>query len=232
MAGYYVPLKTDDADVFVVPAAPPTTTRKRFALGLGLLAGTAALCAFYPGIDQLGVFEQPFQQSGAVLIDELAQCPSGLPPPATPPAPENPWASLTKTESVDIYNWLWADPRGLNLTQADKSQLSDNVLFHIEAFRPRKADALAYLATPNATTLPERYARVTINHGGAKEPYVGDYLVGPLPVDSKTTMAPLTDIYHRDDIPFHARGFTNMAEISTLFMKLLQPLAGVTAVRV
>jgi primary-amine oxidase len=227
MAGYYAPLKTDDADAFAAPAVR-TTTSKRFALGLGLLASTVAFCAFYSGGGRLPVFEEP----SAVLVDKLADCPSGLPPLATPPAPVNPWASLTVKESVAIYDWLWADARGLNLTQADTAQPSDNVLFHIEAFRPPKADALAYLAAPNTTILPQRYARITINHGAAAEPYIGDYLVGPLPVDAKTAMTPLTDIYHRDDIPFHARGFTNMAEISTLFMKLLQPLAGVTAVSI
>jgi hypothetical protein len=139
-------------------------------------------------------------------------------------------------------DWLTSPSLNLNLSLAETAQLNDNVLYHIEAFRPRKADALAYLADPGHVAPPERYARVTINHGAAKEPYIMDYLVGPLPQVSvkgnlreeerKTnmTMTELKDIYHRDDIPFNARGFVNMAEISTLFMKIMLPLAPVTSV--
>ncbi|KAH9922763.1 uncharacterized protein B0H18DRAFT_956131 [Fomitopsis serialis] len=51
----------------------------------------------------------------------------------------------------------------------------------IGAWRPAKADALAYVADPGNTAPPDRYARVTIHHGAVEVPKVQDYLVGPLP---------------------------------------------------
>jgi primary-amine oxidase len=114
--GYYAPLKTDDsvpnsnepddATVTRKESAPSTSTtmiaKRKFLLGLGLLAGTAALFAFYP----TSTFNS--HSSGNVLQTEeneqLAQCPSMLPLPASPPAPINVWASLTVEESVDVYS--------------------------------------------------------------------------------------------------------------------------------
>jgi primary-amine oxidase len=49
-------------------------------------------------------------------------------------------------------------------------------------------------------------------------------------VSNGTEMRALTEIYHRPEIPFNARGFVNMAEISTLFLNLMTPLAPVTQV--
>ena len=109
--------------------------------------------------------------------------------------------------------------------------MSDNLVFHIDAFRPSKADALAYLADPEGIAPPERFARVTIHHGSAPEPYIQDYRVGPLPCDDNTTIEPLTDIYHRDPIPFNARGILSPAEISPLIGKTIKRLANITAVR-
>jgi primary-amine oxidase len=228
MAGYYAPLKTDEFAPATAPA-PRKMSKSRFlAMSvLGLLTGAAPILwgMTLPG----GPLSSAPAPAALETPDALAQCPSNLPPRATPPAPANPWASLTMDESVGVYEWLWAPERGLNLSRADTAQLNDNVLYHVEAARPRKADALAYL---DGGPAPARFARVTVNHGGAAEPYIMDYLVGPLPVGEETAMRPLTEIYHRDDIPFNARGFVNMAEISTLFLRLLQPLAAVTAVRV
>lgn len=212
------------------PAPRRVSTRRQLVLGLVLLVGGACAIAY-------ATSGAPSRALQALLGDytapapALAQCASGLPPPASPPAPTNPWASLTVAESVAVQDWLAAPARGLNLTHVDRWTLSDNVLYGIEAFRPRKADALAYLADPGTVAPPPRYARATIHHGGAEEPDIRDYLVGPLPIGKNTTMRPLTEIYHRETIPYNARAYITLAEIMPLLARYMNPLAPIMEVR-
>ena len=56
-------------------------------------------------------------------------------------------------------------------------------------------------------------------------PAVVDYLVGPLPVGPRTTIRPLMEIYHRDDIPFNARGFSDIEELSRFLALATAPIA-------
>lgn len=148
----------------------------------------------------------------------LKQCASSLPPPVHPPAPINVWASLTVAETTSIQRWLEAPERGLNLTRASVSTFSDNVIFMIELYYPPKSAALAYLASPDVVSPPEKFARVTIHYG--VEPVIRDYLVGPLPVGPGTTMKQLTEIYHREDIPFHAGGYATGSELSLVVSQI------------
>lgn len=173
-------------------------------------------------------------ETGTLLEHDvpLKQCPSNLPPPATPPAQVNLWAGLAISETVDVTKWLSNHERGLNLTLSDQGALSDNIIFHIEAYRPPKADALRYLTSPSDQNLPEKFARVTIHHGSAPDPYIMDYLVGPLPVSSKTSIRELNEIYHRNPIPYNARGYTARAfgELEPLMEKIMKPISGIVKV--
>ncbi|KAK1234331.1 hypothetical protein PQX77_002470 [Marasmius sp. AFHP31] len=137
---------------------------------------------------------------------------SSRPPPASPPSPVNFWASLTVAETAEIQSWLEDPARELNLSRAASSSSSDNIVYLIETFYPPKAEVLAHLADPDTVDRPTRRARVTIHHGGQKDPTVKDYLVGPLPVGNETKMEELTSIYHRD-IPYNARGFVNLLDL-------------------
>ncbi|KAK7029377.1 hypothetical protein VNI00_014631 [Paramarasmius palmivorus] len=179
--------------------------RRRFRRVVFALVVLLVLLSFYP-LDYDG------NSSLLSQAESLKQCSLPLPPRAAPPSPHNLWASLTVSETSEIQAWLEAPHRNLNLTRASTSALSDNTIFLIETYYPPKADALAHLDSPASFNPPERYARVTIHHGSALEPTIKDYLVGPLPVDSSTTMKELTDIYHRD-IPFNARGFISISEL-------------------
>lgn len=165
----------------------------------------------------------------------LKQCAPSLPPPAKPPAPVNLWASLTVAETTSIHSWLNEPERGLNLTSAETATLSDNHIFLIEVYRPTKAEAVKYLESPRDNLLPTKYARVTVQLGGLKieegGPVIKDYLVGPLPVGKSTTMRELKEIYHRDDIPYNARGFAIPTELTPLLMTYMPRLAHVTRVR-
>lgn len=122
------------------------------------------------------------------------KCPSHLPLPASPPAPINIWASLSLIETSKIRSWLEANVT-LNLTRVPR--LNDNSIFLIESYYPTKAGALSYLDSPSNVTVPDRFARVIIHHGGRLDPIVKNYLVGPLPLNEHTNLIELNDIYHR-----------------------------------
>ncbi|OSD07848.1 amine oxidase catalytic domain-containing protein [Trametes coccinea BRFM310] len=206
---------------------------RRLVFSLIALLGVVGLAACYsyaPSLHANYASERVLPSSGLAngADDGLQKCPSGLAPPATPPAKVNPFASLTIAETVSIADWLRAPARGLNLTRGDEAVLSDDFIYHIDAFRPAKKDAVAYLDNPDTVNPPEKFARVTIHHGAASEPYVMDYLVGPLPVSEKTTMRELTEIYHRDSVPYNARGFTSLAELTPLLTRIMPPLADAT----
>ncbi|KAI0325802.1 amine oxidase catalytic domain-containing protein [Cubamyces sp. BRFM 1775] len=217
------------------PRASRLFRSRQFLFFLAALLGLTGISALY-GLDTArhtlyATQHKPstgFRPSNCGPAERLAKCPSGLPPLASPPAKINPWASLTISDTVAISEWL-ADPaRSLNLTRGDKAVLSDNFIYHIEAYRPAKKDALAYLDHPDTFGPPERFARVTLHHGAAEDPYVMDYLVGPLPVSQQTKIKELTEIYHRGTIPYNARGFTTLGELTPLLAQLMPPLADVT----
>ena len=174
-----------------------------------------------------GIFGQDMTTAPAVTNDDpkIGHCTSSLPRSALPPVPVNLWASLTVQETEAIYTWLEAPERNLNLTRSRGSTSSDNVVYGIETYYPPKSEALAYLENSAASLPPPRFARVTIHHGGVKLPFVVDYLVGPLPVGPRTAIRPLKEIYHRDDIPFNARGFGGIEELSFFLAQAVAPIA-------
>jgi primary-amine oxidase len=105
------------------------------------------------------------------------------------------------------------------------AQASDNYVWLIEAYYPPKAAALAYLTAPSTAEKPDKFARVTIHHGASHDPVVKDYLVGPLPISAQTEMKQLTEIYHRPDIPYNARGITLETEFPGILGSIMPPLA-------
>ncbi|KAG1906828.1 amine oxidase catalytic domain-containing protein [Suillus fuscotomentosus] len=157
--------------------------------------------------------------------EDIKICASNIPPPARPPAPINPWASLTIDEMVEIQNWLLSTQMNLNLTRGDTARPSDNSIYMIQTYYPPKADVLEYFSSLDPRDAPARFARVTIHHGGAVEPVIRDYLVGPLPVTPATEMTHLANIYHTETLPYNARGYDaldwNLPEIHT---KIAAPL--------
>jgi primary-amine oxidase len=179
-----------------------------------------------------GIFGQDIITVPATINDDstISHCASSLPLGASPPVTLNLWASLTVPETSAIYTWLEAPERNLNLTRSRGSILTDNVVYGIETYYPPKSEALSYLENSAASPPPARFARVTIHHGGVEVPAVMDYLVGPLPVGPRTTIRPLKEIYHRDDIPFNARGFADIDEISSFLALETAPIAYVMEV--
>lgn len=204
----------------------------RFLWAFLFLLGSAVFLGFY-GVP---LISRRFRQGPVFQTDwagdKLEQCASGLPPLASPPAGVNIWAPLTTKEIVEVTQWLEAPEQGYNLTSGDVARLGDNSIFLVETYQPTKASALAYLSSPSTNNPPARYARVTIHHGAEQDPFILDHLVGPLPVSYKTTARPLTEIYHRDKIPFNARGYTAQVgiELVPLLSRIMEPLSNVTKV--
>jgi hypothetical protein len=195
-----------------------------------------------PSSEPVQIYQTPSKPSSFSGSQPLDECPSPRPLRASPPAPINLWASLTLAETTFVQSYLENSSIGgidFNLTRPKKAQLSDNSIFGIEIYYPPKEQALAYLDGNGKT--PERYARVTMHHGSgisaevagkvegiqeSKEPIIVDYLLGPLPEleDDKFAKATkgmsirkLSEIYHRLDIPYNARGISWYAEIEQLF---------------
>ena len=64
----------------------------------------------------------------------------------------------------------------------------------LDLLQPNKTDAINYL-DKNASA-PTRYAQATLSFGATTDPYFQEYMVGPLPVSSKTTVQELNYIYN------------------------------------
>lgn len=219
-----------------LPPSPIRKGNRRVVFSL-LVAGAICLSSFYafwPKVHDEASHQPHSSTADASSQQSVKQCAASIPQPAKAPAPVNLWASLSVNETVQISEWLSHPARGLNLTSAEAATLSDNLIFHIGAWRPAKSDALRYLQSPSPSNLPERYARATIEFGARSVeqggPVVMDYLVGPLPVSDRTSMRELKEIYHRDDIPYNSRGFAIPTELTPLLMTYMPRLANVTKV--
>lgn len=220
-SGAYELLKPDSVD-----KAQSPRSRYRLVSAIALLTLTAFLLSGSGSY----LFDRPRLASFGVHDDEVSvgQCVANTVPAASPPGPVNPWSSLTVSEIVKTQDWLFAPEQGLNLTRGDVAVVSDNHIFTIEVYYPPKAAVLDYLSSPSSVGPPPRFTRVTIHHGAAPEPFVRNYLVGPLPIGPHTNLAPLTDIYHVDPIPYNARSFdTRDWESPEIYSSIAAPVAKV-----
>lgn len=157
--------------------------------------------------------------------EDIKICVSNIPPAAHPPAPINPWASLSIDEMVEIRSWLLSPLRNLNLTRGDATHPSDNSIYMIQTYYPPKTDVLQYFSSLDPQDAPARFARVTIHHGAAMEPVIRDYLVGPLPVTPTTEITHLTEIYHTETLPYNARGYDALDwNVPEIYTKIAAPL--------
>jgi primary-amine oxidase len=57
----------------------------------------------------------------------------------------------------------------------------DNVIVTMDLLQPNKTDALAYLEGHGPA--PPRYARATLQFNSQLQPYIQEYMVGPLPIN-------------------------------------------------
>ncbi|KAL8639331.1 MAG: hypothetical protein Q9228_003623 [Teloschistes exilis] len=119
----------------------------------------------------------------------------------------NIFAGLTADETVAVTKFLH-DEKSLNLTAASNATRQVPSIIAVELLQPNKSDALSYLDSD--TQAPVRNARALIRFGATLEPYLQEYLVGPLPVAAgKTTVAPLDYIFNK------GRGYQRLYNVDT-----------------
>ncbi|KAK0648719.1 copper amine oxidase [Cercophora newfieldiana] len=131
-------------------------------------------------------------------------------PAAAVKAPKtNPWAQITPADNAAIWDLLHDPATGLNLTLPSfTTEQTDNYVAFIDTLHTNKSAVLPYVDGNGPQ--PPKYARVVIFEGGKKVPVSQEYMVGPLPVSSNTTIQKLDYIFNGGKggtVPFNARFF-------------------------
>ncbi|KAF4996189.1 hypothetical protein FGRMN_4637 [Fusarium graminum] len=96
---------------------------------------------------------------------------------------ENIFQSLTDKEYAEVTAYLH-EQKDLNLTSVANSTSWDNVIVTLDLLQPNKTDALSYLDGQAAA--PDRYARATLQFNSYLQPYIQEYMIGPLPLRNRT----------------------------------------------
>ncbi|GAA5979366.1 hypothetical protein JCM11641_005014 [Rhodosporidiobolus odoratus] len=157
------------------------------------LAATTALAAPSP---KLPYFKPGFKSSSrrfpiknfATDVSALKYNLTDIPGAPTTHAPrKNVWQTLSEAEAASIVSFLH-NQTALNLTAAEDVTPWDNAIGAIDLATPNKTETLEYLA--GTAGVPPRMALATILVGATDEPYVEEFLVGPLPVSEETTVSP------------------------------------------
>ncbi|GAA6019560.1 hypothetical protein JCM10207_003744 [Rhodosporidiobolus poonsookiae] len=159
-----------------------------FALGAAALAATSALAAPSPKYAYMKNSNRKApnkkQQTASASKYSITDIP-GTPKVSAPH--KNVWKELSHKEAESVVTFLFKQ-EALNLTGIDDAGSWDNTIGVIDVATPNKTETLEYLAGKAGP--PPRYAYATLHFGAFEEPYVEDYLVGPLPVSNETTYAP------------------------------------------
>ncbi|KAJ7661708.1 copper amine oxidase [Mycena rosella] len=100
----------------------------------------------------------------------------------------NIFISLTDDEAASVISFLHNQTK-LNLTAAADAGAWDNAIEVVDLVQPNKTDALEYL--DNGGAVPDRFAVARIAFGATDEPYLQDFIVGPLPISNSSTYASL-----------------------------------------
>lgn len=111
------------------------------------------------------------------------------PAPSTSAPFANPWLYLSNDEAAGVIAYLHNDTV-LNLTAVADAGNWDNTILVLDLLAPNKSDVLSFL--DNNGTAPARHAVASILFAATEEPYVQEFVVGPLPVDSNTSIWPNT----------------------------------------
>lgn len=118
-----------------------------------------------------------------------------IPPKVTAPY-KNIFNSLSNDEAASVIGFLHAQD-SLNLTAADKAGSWDNSIMVIDLYTPNKTDALPYLQ--GEAEAPARWAVASISFGATEEPYVQEWVVGPLPLGEDAIFYPDTFSTHGEE---------------------------------
>ncbi|GAA6007466.1 hypothetical protein JCM11491_004172 [Sporobolomyces phaffii] len=167
---------------------------KSLAFALGALAGSA-LAAPSPKIPSI---RYPTLHSRPIVPDFTPPALSNLAAqpgtgshsyetPTTKAPKTNIWASLSSREAASVVSFLH-NQTSLNLTASAEAGSWDNMITVIDLATPNKTESLNYV--DKNSTMPNRYAVATLMFNAFEEPYLEDYLVGPLPISKNSTFSP------------------------------------------
>lgn len=172
-----------------------------------LVAATAVTAAPSPKLPYFrGTRPRPTVQNFVSNVASAQYNLTDIPGKPTTKAPHsNIWATLSNDEAAEVVSFLH-NQTALNLTAASDAGSWDNQITVIDLAVPNKTvsrraslresqdltrlpqETLKYLSGKGPK--PPRMAYATIMFNSVDEPYVEDYLVGPLPVSANTTYHP------------------------------------------
>ncbi|KAK3312611.1 copper amine oxidase [Apodospora peruviana] len=143
----------------------------------------------------------------------------------------NPWAQITPDDVTAVWELVHSSEAGLNLTHPDNATLTDNYVYFIDTLPTNKSAILPYI--DGDAELPAKYARVVIFEGGKDEPVSQEYMVGPLPVGSETSVAKLDYIFNGGKggaVPFNGRNFDGKRSRASepLLKSIMEEIADIT----
>ncbi|KAF1813785.1 primary-amine oxidase [Eremomyces bilateralis CBS 781.70] len=143
----------------------------------------------------------------------------------------NVWAQISAEDNRAVWDFVHDPALGLNLTDPEEATQTDNYVYFIDTVPVNKTDVLAYKA---GGPPPPKYARVILFQGGKADPDSQEYMVGPLPVSTTTTIQPLDYLYNGGQggrVPFNARVFDGPRSAATepLIAETMSSIADITA---
>ncbi|KAH6648202.1 primary-amine oxidase [Truncatella angustata] len=152
--------------------------------------------------------------------------------PSTAAPKPNVWSSVSAEDNTAVWQLLHDPASGLNLTDVSVAGVNDNYLFYIDTVPMNKSEVLPYLDGPGPK--PAQYARAIIFEGGKEEPVSQEYMVGPLPVSSETTIQKLDYLYNGGaggSVPFNGRTFDAMRILASdpILVDVMSNITDITA---
>ncbi|TDZ48360.1 Amiloride-sensitive amine oxidase [Colletotrichum trifolii] len=108
----------------------------------------------------------------------------------------NVWRDLSDEEVHSVTKWLLGK-KDLNLTDPESAGPWSNTILFVELNIPNKTDVLPYLDSNTSDQAPTKYARVLTTRHATEDASWQELLVGPLPINDKTTVQPLQYILTR-----------------------------------
>ncbi|KAK2746872.1 hypothetical protein FQN55_005358 [Onygenales sp. PD_40] len=173
----------------------------------------------------------PFGHEGPLTYSPKNTCLNDPVPVANAPK-TNVWGGISAEDNLAVWTLLHNPSTGLNLTSPDNATVSDNYVFWIDALPTNKSAVLAYIDADGPE--PPKYARSIIFEGGREDPRSQEYMIGPLPVTSDTTVQPLDYMYNGGkggSVPYNARYFDDVrtAAVEPLVTSVMSSLANMTA---
>ncbi|KAK4059971.1 hypothetical protein Trihar35433_10515 [Trichoderma harzianum] len=135
---------------------------------------------------------------------------------------QNIWGGLADKKAAGIIDLLHQHSTGLNLTTEDRAGS-----LHLELLAPNKSDVLLFI-NKNTTKPPPRYARATLMFGATPNPFLQDYVIGPLPITNNTQVQPLQFLYNNAGKGKVAVDFADRSEVLQLAKDVGLSVADIT----